>query len=643
LEERRLAAIMFTDMVGYSALTQSNEALAHELLEEHRQLLRDIFPKFGGNEIKTIGDGFHVEFASALKAVRCAIEIQQTLKAHNAIVPAERSIYIRIGIHEGDVMPHDQDVFGDTVNIASRIEPLAKPGGICISESVFVQVRNKLEDSPVSLGKQELKNIEVPIEVYRIVLPWEREVLREAPSPEKPRVAVLPLANISPDSGDEYFADGMTEELIYSLSKVRGLQVIAQTSVMRYKGTSKSVAEIGQELKVGTVLEGSVRKAGDKLRITVQLIDVLSEAHLWSQKYDRELEDVFAIQSDVAHRVAEELEIELVREDKAQLEQRPTQNLKAYTLYLKGRYFWNKRISEEMKKAIEYFEQAIEVDPKYALAYAGLADCYSLLPQAGLLSATEAFPKARAAALKALELDDSLAEAHASLALALDYAWAWEEAERAYRRAVELRPGYATAHHWYALYLMDMARFNEAFREMDQAHELDPLSLALNRDLGRLFYYARQYDSALEQLQSTVEMSPEFTYAHLYLGRVHLARSSYDEALAEFQREKELSGARDSAAEALTAYTYANMGRGEEALRALDALQADAEEGRVSPYLAGLIWLALGDGEEGFRWLQQAYEQRDFRLSRLQIDPLLDEAREDSRYADLLRKMGLEG
>jgi TolB-like protein/class 3 adenylate cyclase len=383
-QPRKLVAIMFTDMVGYTALTQQNEGLSLELLEEHQRLLRPLFAQYHGREIKTMGDAFHVEFASALEAVRCAIEIQKTLIEHNASSPPEKKIQIRIGIHLGDVTPRAQDIFGDAVNIASRIEPLAEPGGICISQQVYDQVHNKLDRPPISLGKHELKNVAAPLEVYRVVLPWEKRQIRDtaqrasrspgkralvvtvaaltmiiltgaylwqshkistqvqANPPEKPRIAVLPLDNFSSDPQNQYFADGLTDELISTLSKISGLRVIARTSVMQYKQTKKTVAEIGQELQVGTVLEGSVQKEGDKARISVQLVDTRSQEHLWAEDYDNKLlGDVFAIESDVAERVAQALQVKLVGSEKQDVTNNPTDNPEAYDLYLLGQYFEN--------------------------------------------------------------------------------------------------------------------------------------------------------------------------------------------------------------------------------------------------------------------------------------------------------------
>jgi len=464
---------MFTDMVGFTTLTQQNEALAVELLEEQRSLVRASLAKYNGREVDTIGDGFLVEFASSLEAVKCAVEIQSALKETNAGRPEEKRIWIRIGIHLGDIIRTGTKVMGDAINVASRIEPLAPPGGICITAQVYASVLNKVECKFETLGMPELKNVVTPIEVFRIAGYGEsmgRPVQIRAMMP-KDRVAVLPFTNISANAADEYFADGMTEEMISSVSKVKGLRVIARTSVMRYKETRKSIVEIGRELNVGGVLEGSVRKAGDRIRINVQFVETLNEEPQWSQEYEREISDVFAIQSDIARHVARILREYVLGTAPEGEERKATSSPEAYVNYLRGRQLWNKRTEESLKKAIIFFEEALKNDENYAQAYTGLADSYATLALLEFMAPHEAYPKAKEAAGRALSLDSQLAEAHTSLGLIkFQYDWDWKGAEEALREAIGLNPNYALAHHFFADYLKAMGRFEEALEQIEKAH-----------------------------------------------------------------------------------------------------------------------------------------------------------------------------
>jgi adenylate cyclase len=424
-EHRRLAAIMFTDMVGYSALTQRDEALALDLLQEHREIIRGILPRFNGTEIKTIGDAFLVEFHRALEAAQCAIEIQRILAKRNHDVPSERRIEIRVGIHIGDVVHRAGDVYGDGVNIASRIQTVAGAGGICVSMDVERQIHSALEARLKKLAPTELKNIHVAMELYRIVLPWEKSVESEQgargivirarrkrslawaaaallglavigglvwwrelkPAAQRPSikvaptsksVAVLPFVNLSPDKENEYLSDGITEELCTALTQVKGLHVPARTSSFAFKGKTEDIRKIGEQLNVATVLEGSVSKAGNKLRISAQLSNVAEGSHLWAATYDQEMTDIFAIRSDISRRVVDALKIQLGIEETQRLAKKPTENLKAYELYLLGRFELNKFTEAGFTNSVEHFRRAITLDPSFALAYAGLAEAYNM-------------------------------------------------------------------------------------------------------------------------------------------------------------------------------------------------------------------------------------------------------------------------
>ncbi len=353
----------------------------------------------------------------------------------------------------------------------------------------------------------------------------------------KDRVAVLPLTNFSSDEADEYFADGMTEELISSVSRIKGLRVIARTSVMRYKESGKSIAEIGRELNVGSVLDGSVRKAGNKIRISVQFIDTSNEESQWSQDYDREIKDVLDIQSDIARKVADALQEHVLGGAIQSEERRATSDPEAYINYLRGRQFWNKRTEASLKRAIEFFEAALKIDQNYAMAYTGLADSYATLALLEFMAPHEAYPKAKEAVGKALSLDAQLAEAHTSLGLIrFQYDWDWKEAEKEFRDAININPSYAPAHHFFADLLKAMGRFEEALTEIERAQELDPLSLAINTGVGHVLYLSRQYDKAIEQYKKAVDLDPNFMMTHVWFGRPYLEKGMFAEAISELER-----------------------------------------------------------------------------------------------------------
>ena len=633
---------MFTDMVDYTSISEKNEELALTLLEDHRQLLRPVFARHGGREVKTVGDGFLVEFPSALEAVRCALEIQQLMYRRNQGVTSEKKILLRVAVHLGDVEHRDGDVYGDAVNIASRIQSLTDPGGICITQQVYDHVRKNEEFRMVALGQNRLKNVQNPTEVYRVMPLTERGEPTKTVALEPRRVAALPLAIISSDQQDEYFADGLTEEIINTLSSIPGLKVIARTSVMKYKEASKSVGEIGRELRVGTILEGSVRKAGGRLRITIQLIDVGSESPIWSQKYDRELEDVFKIQTDIAERVAEALKVQLLTENRTLIQQKAPEDIGAYVLYLRGRYHWSRRNKEDLEKAIAYFGEAIEKDPNYALAHAGMADCYTLMGRHLYLPAKEAFSKARDFANRALELNNDLAEAHTSLAaVLLIYDWEWDEAEDQFKRAIQLNPNYATAHYWHSVLLQTTGRLQESVTAAEKAQVLDPLSPVIGMGVVQAYFFSGQYDKAVEECYRYLDMNPSFVVARDFLVHLHVQNGLFEEAAEEAKRLLDVSE-RKSEAMAHLAYVYAASGKTEEAKKLFEASVADAEFGYSNPTIFIIVCSILGDLDNAYRWAEKARESGRIALHSLRFSPDLQRFRTDPRYNLLLAKAHLQ-
>jgi TolB-like protein/Tfp pilus assembly protein PilF len=455
------------------------------------------------------------------------------------------------------------------------------------------------------------------------------------------RIAVLPLANMSQDAKDEIFADGMTEELISALSKIANLRVIARTSVMRYKNSKKPIGEISKELNVSAILEGSVRKAGNKIRIAVQLADPETEEQLWSEKYDRDLEDIFAVQSEIAQKVADELEVQIRKSERLNLGKKATVSKEAYTLYIEGRHFLNTRTEEGLRKAIERFEKALEKDPQYALAYTGVADSYAVLALLEFLPPKDAFPKARTAAEKALEIDNRLAEAHTSLGVVrFQYDWDWEGAEKEFKRAIELNPSYAPSHQFYADFLKSQGRFDEALSEMSYASALDPLSLSINTGIGHVLYLSRQYDRAIEQYRNTIKLDPNFVQARLWFGRPYLQKRMYKESLMELAHAVTLSG-ESTISLAMLGHANGAAGKKEEAEKILGKLTERSKHQYVPSYWIAMIHVGLGDEEESLAWLERAFQERSSWLVWARVEPRFDSLRADPRFEGLLGRMRL--
>ena len=455
-------------------------------------------------------------------------------------------------------------------------------------------------------------------------------------------LAVLPLENLSGDASQDYFSDGMTDELITELGQISQLRVISRTSAMTYKGVHRKLPQIARELNVDAVVEGTVLRSGNQIRITAQLIQSATDKHLWAQSYEGDSRDTLALQKQVASSIAQAIRIELTPNEQAVLKNVKQVNPDAYEDYLKGRYFWNKRTADGFKKAIDHFNKAIDQDPTYAPAYAGLADSYALSGdwEYGVLPPSEAYPKAKAAATKALDLDKNLGEAHISLAFSLGaYDWDWDSAGREYRRGIELNPGYATGHHWYAWHLTTLGRNSEAIAEMKKAESLDPLSLIISDDLAEELLVAHRYDEAMQQSRKTIDMDSSFAVGHYELGQIFVQKHTYDQAIAELSRAVELSGGSTTYVSNL-AFAYAVSGRTTEALKILDDLKKRSTSGGYSnaPEIA-LVYVGLNDKIQAMVWLEKAYQER-FNPSIL-LRPAFDSLRGYPPFRDLLRRIGL--
>ena len=641
---RKLAAIMFTDMAGYTALGQRNESLSLALAEEQRKLLRPVFNRHGGKEIKTMGDAFLVEFGNALDAVRCAYDVQRASREFNISKPRDQRIILRIGLHLGDVVESQGDISGDAVNIASRMHSLAQDGGVCVTRQVYDQVQNKFDLPLKSLGTRSVKNVSAPLEVYQMVLPWEKEQRSPAEQLDPSRVAVLPFANMSPDPGDSYFADGITEEIISTLSGVSGLNVISRTSVMSYKGTTKRVKEIGGELEAGSVLEGSFRKAGNKIRVTAQLIDVRDDRHVWTHSYYRNLDDVFGVQTDIAKQVSDALRIRILAPEVDRIERKPTESATAYTFYLRGRYHLNRRGIDDIKKAEEYFDKALREDQDFALGYVGLADSNELLSFNYHIEPEPRHEKAKDMITKALEICPDLAEAHTTRALILLHDYDLRNSEEEFRKAIKLKPSYATAHQWYYHLLFPQLRWDEALTQIERALELDPLSQIINLNHAQYYDAKRDYHKALDLCKKTTELDPNFPLAHLELGGVYGKLKMFNEMRRELKIGVGLIQGSypqvGKVADAMIAYLEDDK----ESVRTLmPELEAHAGEplSGDAVQVAGLHFL-LAEKDKGFEWLEKSYSRRESALLAIAVDDMFDGVRTDPRYQNLLDRLGLK-
>ncbi len=633
MNQRRLAAIVFTDMVGYTSLAQKDERLALELLEEQRRLVRSALREFRGREIKTIGDGFLLRFDSTLDASLFAVELQRRIIAKDA-----SKFQIRIGIHVGDVVEKGRDVLGDTVNIASRLVGASSPGGVCISQQTYDQVRSKLPYKINEVGEARLKHLKEPMKLYRIIVGEPER--RKAGERQNKRIAVLPLHNLSNESKDVYFADGITEEVITTLANLPGLGVIARGSVMKYRKEMKRISEIASELDVDVVLEGSLRKSGDKVRITTQLIDGKTEELLWSGIYDAEVIDLFALQAEIAGKIAHSLRLKVL-EEPGIIPSRKTETPEAFTYYLKGRFFWNKKTEPDLFKSIEYYKRGIREDPNYAQSYCGLADSYASLALFEFLPPTRAFPKAKDAALKALKIDNRLAEAHSSLALVrFQWEWDWRAAEEEFRKALSLNPSYPTAHHWYADMLKALGRFDEALNQIMTAQKLDPLSLSINTGVGHVLYLSRRYDEAIEQYKKTVELDPNFLQARLWFGRPYLELGLYEQAINELKEAVRLSN-ESTISLAMLGHAYASSGDLRKAEEILERLFERSKEKYVSAYWIAAVYNGMKDRKKTINWLEKALREKSSWLVWIGVEPRFDWLRNEPAFISIEEKIGV--
>jgi len=625
---------MFTDMVGYTALGQRDESLSLALVEEQRMLVRPILSRHGGREVKTIGDAFLVEFTSALDAVRCSYEIQRAVREFNITLPAEKKLHLRVGIHVGDVVESGGDISGDAVNVASRIEPLAEEGGVCLTRQVYDHVHNKFELQLESIGSKVLKNVSAPVEVFRMNMPWKEADHEPQQQPDKMRLAVLPFASLSPDPNDEYFADGMTEELITKLSEIQGLRVIARTSVMSYKKKEKSISEIGRELSVGSIMEGSVRKAGSRVRITAQLIETRSEEHLWASTYDRELDDIFAIQSEVASKVAGSLRAGVLTTP----ERKETTDLNAYMYYMKAVQLIHESTEPSLKEAMDLLERCVANDPGFVRAYAALSESWGRMITGGYEDFTLGVARAEEAARKALQIGPQWAESHAAMARVHSFQDRFDDELMEAEKAIQINPSLAEAQVELGIIHTTFGRVSEAIASYERAYELDPLQFAAANHLAMAYRSAGRVGDAFEIYGKLKELNPRNPRVYAGLAECYMTKGEFG-AAQEMLDAGNAINPDETFIRLDQGILHALKGKRREALEEMKQLDDSKSEG-VRLYGHLFISAALGDFDECFRALSRQAEIHSWPYN-VEVHPLLTDVRKDPRYAEFRKRVGI--
>jgi TolB-like protein/class 3 adenylate cyclase/Tfp pilus assembly protein PilF len=639
IQSRQLAAIMFADIVGYTAIMQEDESQASLFRNKLQQKLQQEVTDHEGVILQFMGDGALCKFSSSTEAVKAALAVQLDM-LQPPVVP------LRIGLHTGDVILEGGNAYGDGVNIASRLESFAVPGSIFISGKVHDDIKNQRELETISLGEFRLKNVNKPVEIFAvsntgIKIPNASSLEGKGEKLKQQSMLVLPFVNMSNDPEQEFFSDGLTEELIAALSKLQNIRIISRTTSMKYKETTKDLKTIGLETGADFIMEGSVRKQGSNLRITAQFVDALRDVHIWSESYRGTIDDIFDIQQMVSCKIMDALKIQLTLAEQELLKKRYTDNSEAYQLYLQGRHSWRKRNDEGLQNAIVFFEKALQKDEDYALAWAGIADTYSLMGEYSNVSRREYLPKQMAAIHRALELDNRLGEAHISLAISLMLNdWDWKNSQKEYKTGLELSPNYATGHHWYAEWLLFTGNIEEAYKEISQAVDLDPGSQGILKDKGIFYYYSRQYEKAIDMALMTLELHPGFFIAHRLLSLAYERIKDYPAAIEHNQIWGEGTGNKWKTAIAL-AQIQAAAGQEAEAKKILDRINPGEFEGGNDYRGVALVYTALGEIENAFEWLDKSYRMHEESLCSIKVDPKLDPLRSDPRFTGLLQKLGL--
>ena len=638
---RQLAAILFADMTGYTSLMQENEQLARLKRKRLKEVLESSVGQFNGKILQNYGDGSLSIFSSAIDSVSCAIHIQHLLLQ-------EPKVDLSMGIHTGDVIIEEEAIYGDGVNLASRIESLAVPGGIFISEKVHDEIKNQQNISTREMGYFELKNVKQAVRVFAIsntgiAVPGRDELRGKTKQPYN-RLAVLPFVNMSADPDNEYFSDGITEELLNALTRVDGLQVTSRTSAFAFKGKNTDIRDIAIQLNVDKVLEGSVRKAGNRVRITAQLINAADGYHIWSENYDRDLTDIFEVQDEISGIIANKLRENLATtQQDGHLVKAPTRNITAYTYYLKGLHYWNKLTPADCRRAIESFEQAIAIELTYAQAYAMAAGAYSQLGSSGQMLPHKAFEIVHRYADKALELDNTVAEGHVAKASAyLLYDWKWQNAYDALQRALALNPGSIEAYELLSYYYIVMGRKDEAVELVEKAAMLDPLSPVILQTLGTMYIFAGRYDEAIAQADKLLAIDPQMRISIETKGWSVGMKGDWEAALKYFEEVHRLTNHPLKGLMGL-GFAYGKLGQTEKAMeviRKMEQRQVEEPDSVIDADLAA-VWYGLENLDKTFYYINQCIDKRMGPVNYFLEYPAYKGIKDDPRYEELKRRTGV--
>ncbi|MEQ9309080.1 MAG: tetratricopeptide repeat protein [Balneolaceae bacterium] len=637
---RLLAAVMFADMVGYTRLMQEDEQKAKDLRDRQREVIDSCILKHQGQVMQYYGDGTLSMFGSALGAVNCAKEIQKKLSD-------DPKVPLRVGIHIGDVVYDDEGIYGDAVNIAARVQSLGTPGSVMISSKVFDEIKNHPGIKVIAFGEHELKNVFNPIGIYALAnkgleIPTQNYI-QEITGSNQNSIAVLPFANFSSSSDNEYFSDGITEEIINSLVKVKGLKVSSRTSVFAFKETKKDIREIAKELSVASILEGSVRQDGNRVRVTAQLIKADDGFHIWSETYNGELKDIFKVQDEISQKIAAKLEANFTLDTDQKLYESSTDSVVAYNHYLQGLYFWNKRTPESVKKAIGHFENAINKCDTYTNAFSGLANAYTFLGSIGHMNGKLAFESAEKYALKAIDLNNSRADSYTALGYVnLLFHWDFDSADSNFRKAITLEPENEEARIAFAFYNRIIGRFDKMLFQAKAAVKIAPLSLPALNDLAQAQAILGNYDEAIKLFKKVIDLDPNFRAGYEGMALAYVEKKDFKNARKQINKYVKLIKG-DNIGGTQMGYLAAMMGDETEArknLMLVEKRQKEQPELNLSLDFA-VIYAALGEADYFFKHINEALEKRFAGILFLNTIPVFAKFSEDPRYKEILNKIGL--